>query len=191
MMIFYFYRMQNDVKLLPQLRRKWVFQVLEQKRDLFCTPKSGHMQLWRLQLFPPPWLLSHLFLFHSYAHVLDGLIRVWKEGKMLGPAWGGAMHWPCSWISHLSGSKCAWGGWSLSGQGLIPFESFTASSPCVHQCDPHCVYLHRRTQEAFLWSHDGIQQRGHGDRGAGDGALTCVCVRQTRCILPSNITTCA
>lgn len=57
-------RMQNDVKLPQELRRKWV----SKNSEVHTKLKQNNLS-WQ-----------HM-VFCSYAHALDGLLRVWREGE--------------------------------------------------------------------------------------------------------------
>lgn len=61
----YFYRMQNDMKLPVEQRRKWV------RLDLKTVFTLQRVIMW----------LNHFCVSRSYKHALDGLFRVWREGK--------------------------------------------------------------------------------------------------------------
>ena len=61
--LLFYNRMENDVKLPPELRRKWGLKIINH------TPKQNDDLSWQ-----------HV-VFCSYAHALDGLLRVWNEGE--------------------------------------------------------------------------------------------------------------
>ena len=67
-------RMQNDMKLPPELRRKWVLWLTQFK--MFSLNVLITL-IWNWMCF----LLLFFFLSFSYKHAIDGLYRVFREGK--------------------------------------------------------------------------------------------------------------